>query len=311
MYNLSTNAEEGITFYIGEELIITFRNGIINDNSDIFLMKLIFVQCCRFICDMRRYIMKTVKVKNVIIGEGMPKICVPIVGRTVEDIIRQAEMTAEASCDLVEIRIDYFEHYDDIGAVRDLLETLDKIIIQPVIFTFRTDGEGGEGKISKEKYGAYLKQIIATGIADIIDVELFQGEELVKDIIREAHHFGIKVILSNHDFNKTPVKFEIIARLIKMQSLNADIAKIAVMPSTVDDLLTLLSATHEVNSQFGEIPIVTMSMGRTGILSRVAGQIFGSTITFGAVGPSSAPGQLEAGELKTMLELFSRNLENE
>ena len=255
--------------------------------------------------------MKTVKVKNVIIGEGMPKICVPIVGRSREEIIRQAEMTAGVSCDLVEIRNDYFEQFEDIGAVREILQTLNKIIVQPVIFTLRTAGEGGESEISKEKYREYLKQILATGMTDIIDVELFQGEELVKDIIREAHRFGIKVILSNHDFNKTPVKFEIIARLIKMQSLNADIAKIAVMTSTVDDLLTLLTATHEVNSQFGEIPIVTMSMGRTGILSRIAGQIFGSAITFGAVGPSSAPGQLEAGELKVMLELLNRNLEKE
>ena len=73
--------------------------------------------------------MKTVKVKNVIIGEGMPKICVPIVGRTAEDIIRQAEMTAEASCDLVEIRIDYFEHYDANNEAFDLSLTDEEIII--------------------------------------------------------------------------------------------------------------------------------------------------------------------------------------
>ncbi|MCI8668317.1 MAG: type I 3-dehydroquinate dehydratase [Lachnospiraceae bacterium] len=255
--------------------------------------------------------MKTVKVKNVIIGEGMPKICVPIAGRSREEIIRQAERITGVSCDLVEIRIDYFEQFEDIGVVGELLETLNKIISQPVIFTLRTTGEGGEAEISKEKYLEYLKLVLATGMADFIDVELFQGEELVKEIVREAHRLGVKVILSNHDFNKTPVKFEIIARLIKMQSLNADIAKIAVMPSTVDDLLTLLSATHEVNSQFGEIPIVTMSMGKTGILSRMAGQIFGSAITFGTVGISSAPGQLEAGELKDMLELINRNLEKE
>lgn len=255
--------------------------------------------------------MKTVKVKNVIIGEGMPKICVPIVGRSREEIIRQGERIAGVSCDLVEIRIDYFDQFKDIGVVEEILETLNKMIAQPLIFTMRTAGEGGEADLSKETYLEYLKQILATGMADLIDVELFQGEELVKEIVREAHRFGIKVILSNHDFNKTPVKFEIIARLIKMQSLNADIAKIAVMPSTVDDLLTLLSATHEVNSQFGEIPIVAMSMGKTGILSRVAGQIFGSSITFGTVGPASAPGQLEAGELKEILELLNRNLEKE
>lgn len=253
--------------------------------------------------------MKSVKVKNVIIGEGMPKICVPIVGRTEEDVIRQAELISGLPCDLIEIRIDYFEHFTDIKAVSGMLEKLKMVIAQPVIFTLRTADEGGEQDISKEEYQKYLKQILITGLVDIIDIELFKGEELVKDIIREAHRFGVKVILSNHDFNKTPIKFEIIARLIKMQSLNADIAKIAVMPSTIDDLLTLLSATHEVNSQFGEIPIVTMSMGRTGMLSRISGQIFGSAITFGAAGQASAPGQLEAEELKEILELINRNLD--
>ncbi len=251
--------------------------------------------------------MKTVKIKNVVIGEGIPKICVPIVGKTDEEIINQAKKMAELSADLVEIRIDYYEHCTDVESVKKLLNQIKKVMEQPIIFTLRTAEEGGELDISKEDYQEYLKNIIATGLIDMIDVELFKGDIIVKDIVWEAHKSGVKVILSNHDFNKTPVKIEIIARLVRMQSLNADIAKIAVMPSSIDDLLTLLSATHEVNSQFGEIPIVTMSMGAMGMLSRVTGQIFGSTITFGAAEQVSAPGQLEIEELKTILEMMDRN----
>lgn len=252
--------------------------------------------------------MKTVKVKNVIIGEGIPKICVSIIGRTNEEMISQAKKILELPVDLVEVRIDYYEQYADVISVKKLLGELKTVIRQPVIFTFRTADEGGERDSSREEYQQLLKQIIATGLIDIVDIELFKGDALVKDIITYAHKSGVKVILSNHDFNKTPVKFEIIARLVKMQQLNADIAKIAVMPSTVDDLLTLLSATHEVNSQYGEIPIVTMSMGATGMLSRITGQIFGSSITFGAAEKASAPGQLETKELREMLELMNRNL---
>lgn len=252
--------------------------------------------------------MKTVKVKNLVIGDGIPKICVPIIGRSDEEIIQQAEKLLDFPVDLIEIRIDYYDKCLDVVAVKNIVGKIKQIIQMPLIFTLRTAQEGGELDISKEEYQIFLESMIATGLIDIIDIELFKGDFIVKDIVKFAHKSGVKVILSNHDFNKTPIKFEIVARLVKMQSLNADIAKIAVMPSSVDDLLTLLSATNEVNCQFGEIPIVTMSMGKTGLLSRLTGQIFGSAITFGAVGQTSAPGQFDVLELKSILEIINRNI---
>ncbi len=94
------------------------------------------------------------------------------------------------------------------------------------------------------------------------------------------------------------------ARLRRMEALGADIAKLAVMPQTPEDVLTLLSATGEVSATAAR-PVVTMSMGRLGAVSRIAGEVFGSALTFGAVGQSSAPGQLEAAALAKALSLLS------
>ena len=67
-------------------------------------------------------------------------------------------------------------------------------------------------------------------MADLVDVEAFAGGGAAEEIIGEAHSAGVKVIASNHDFHRTPPRGEIVSRLVKMQDMGADIAKIAVMP---------------------------------------------------------------------------------
>ncbi len=142
------------------------------------------------------------------------------------------------------------------------------------------------------------------GQADLIDVELFRGEELLRDICREAKARGVKVIASSHDFEKTPAKEEILARLIRMQDCGADLLKLAVMPQDAGDVLTLLSATWEMQEQYAKQPVVTMSMGPKGAVSCLAGEVFGSAMTFGSTGVASAPGQVSVPELKMALEVL-------
>ena len=87
-----------------------------------------------------------------------------------------------------------------------------------------------------------------------------------------------------------------------MQELGTDVAKFAVMPTCERDVLTLLSATLTMKEQHNDTPVITMSMGRLGALSRVCGTLSGSAVTFGTAGRASAPGQLPADLLKTFLE---------
>jgi 3-dehydroquinate dehydratase (EC 4.2.1.10) len=114
----------------------------------------------------------------------------------------------------------------------------------------------------------------------------------------------VKVIMSSHDFHNTPPAEEIVRRLRKMQQLGADIPKIALMPQNKTDVLTLLTATLEMHEHYADRPLITMSMAKTGVISRLAGEVFGSAATFGAVKKASAPGQISVSDLRIALTIL-------
>ena len=250
-----------------------------------------------------------VEVRGVRIGEGIPKICLPIVGTTRDEILAAAKSFESVKKDVVEWRADWFEGVFDFAQVEAVLKELRRVLGNtPILFTFRTANEGGEKAIEPPAYAELNKRAAATVLIDLVDVEAFTGDEVVRDIIESAHESGVVVVASNHDFEKTPEKDEIVRRLRKMQELGADIPKIAVMPQSRKDVLTLLSATEEMVSEYADRPIITMSMSATGLISRLCGECFGSALTFGAVGKASAPGQMNASDLSEILNLIHTSL---
>ena len=253
--------------------------------------------------------MKTVNIRGVEIGAGIPKICVPIVGVTKEEILAQAKSLQTLPVDVVEWRIDWFENVFDFDSLKDTLTDLRAALGDlPLLMTFRTSKEGGEKAIEPEAYAELNIKAAQTGLVDLVDVEVFTGDEIVSRIIREAHAAGVKIVASNHDFDKTPDKDDIVSRLRKMQDMDADIPKIAVMPRCKRDVLTLLAATEEVATDYADRPIITMSMAGTGVISRLCGEVFGSALTFGAAGKASAPGQMGVQDLNTVLGLLHKAL---
>ena len=253
--------------------------------------------------------MDPVIVRNVKIGEGMPKICVPVMGKVKDEIMDAARAVCSSPADIVEWRADWFEDIFEIEkAVEVAAELRDTLGEIPILFTFRTAKEGGERDVDTDTYVMLNQAMARSGYVDLVDVELFTGAELVDEIIGTAHSCGVKVIASNHDFHKTPEQAEIVSRLCLMQKVGADIPKIAVMPQNERDVLTLLAATEEMARVYADRPIITMSMAGTGAISRLSGEIFGSALTFGTAGKASAPGQIDANELKTILEILHYNL---
>lgn len=250
-----------------------------------------------------------VEVRGVKIGEGIPKIIVPIVGTTKEEILAAATSFESVRLDIVEWRVDWYQDIFDFAKVEDTMKALRAALGNtPILFTFRTSKEGGEKAISPEDYAELNIRAAQTGLIDMVDVEAFTGDEIVKKIIDGAHAAGVRVVASNHDFGKTPDKDDIVGRLRKMQDLGADIPKIAVMPRSKRDVLVLLSATEEMATDYADRPIITMSMAGTGLVSRLCGEAFGSSCTFGAVGKASAPGQMNAADLDTVLNLIHASM---
>lgn len=249
--------------------------------------------------------MNPVIVRNIAIGEGRPKICVPIVASTKEAILQEASSFHQLPVDVVEWRADWFDRVFDTSQVLETAKSLRNTLGElPLLFTFRTAREGGEKEISPETYAALNIAAAESGFVDLIDAELFTGDQIVKHIIENAHKAGVKVIASNHDFQKTPPKEELIRRLCNMQDAGADIAKIAVMPQSRQDVLTLLDATLEMREYHAAGPIITMSMSGTGVISRLTGEFFGSALTFGAAKKASAPGQIDVQQLAEVLSII-------
>lgn len=247
---------------------------------------------------------KVVYVRKIKLGEGRPKICIPVVGRTKEEIYSQVKNLLRCPADLAEWRADWFAELLDkekmLGVLEMLREELGEI---PLLFTIRTAKEGGEASLSPEQYKDLNLAAAKSGFADLVDIEVFsqaQAEALIADIQRE----GVKVIGSVHDFSKTPELDAMVGYLRDMQRAGADICKLAVMPRCRDDVASLLMATWQMDRCYADRPLITMSMGGEGLVSRLAGEIFGSAVTFGCAGQASAPGQLEAGQLARWLEVL-------
>ena len=249
--------------------------------------------------------MNTLQIKNLTIGEGSPKIIVPLVSTTKEELLQEAQVVKDLKPDVVEWRVDLYENVENLESVKEMISALRSVYVEELLlFTFRSHKEGGSKVITDEFYVQLNQTAIRTGQIDLVDVELFNEEENVKAILDCAKENGVFVIMSNHDFEKTPEKEEIVSRLRKMQEYGADIPKIAVMPKSVDDVITLLDATHTMKTQYADRPLITMSMGGTGVISRLAGEVFGSAFTFGAGKEASAPGQIPVADLRKVLEIL-------
>lgn len=244
----------------------------------------------------------SVKIRNVVFGEGIPKICIPLTDTNLDGLCQSVKAMENAPFDFVEWRADFYQNIENpqvrFEAMAYLREQLKEI---PLLFTIRTEPEGGKLKLDTEDYTALNLAAIESGLVDLVDVELSRGKDTMKTLVEAAHRAGVKIIASRHDTTATPSKDVIVGHLCEMQQLGADIAKFAVMPQSDRDVLTLLDATLTMREEHRKTPVITMSMGRQGAISRICGSVFGSAITFGTAGKASAPGQLPADLLSNFI----------
>ena len=231
------------------------------------------------------------------------KTIVPITAKTKEQALAQAQVIANtADADLAEFRIDLLSFASDTKQVIALGQELKKILgNKPMIATIRTKNEGGQLEISDADYGKTYQAYLKNPFMDWLDVEMFRDQKVVSEIVQKAHQKKLLVVMSNHDFQKTPSQDEIEKRLLKQDQMGADVLKIAVMPKSKQDVFTLMNATLKVSQQTTK-PLLTMSMGQLGTISRVATANMGGSLSFGMIGEASAPGQIDVTQLKQLLK---------
>ncbi len=231
------------------------------------------------------------------------KTIVPITAKTKEQALAQAQVIANtADADLAEFRIDLLSFASDTKQVIALGHELKKILgNKPMIATIRKKNEGSQLEISDADYGKTYQAYLKNPFMDWLDVEMFRDQKVVSEIVQKAHQKKVLVVMSNHDFQKTPSQDEIEKRLLKQDQMGADVLKIAVMPKSKQDVFTLMNATLKVSQQTTK-PLLTMSMGQLGTISRVATANMGGSYSFGMIGQASAPGQIDVTKLKQILQ---------
>ena len=247
--------------------------------------------------------MSCVDIRGCRIGEGRPKVILPIVERAEAAILEKAAQFSTLQADCVEWRVDHFDDARTPGAVARCLARLrvalkDKLLL----VTIRTKAEGGELALRHTEYTDLLHTILDTDCAGLLDIEFFTAGADLPLLVEQAHTAGVPVVCSSHDFAKTPPRAELVERMVQMQQAGADLPKLAVMPQSRTDVLELLAATAEMADLHPETPVITMSMGALGAVSRLAGETFGSAMTFANPGQASAPGQVSLDIVNKVLD---------
>ena len=271
---------------------------------------------------------------------GLPAVAVSLTGPSLAQARPQARSAVDAGADVLELRVDLLEEsgaltgsapMDAAAVAAQVLECLRGLgeaiaadgagadAAAPLLLTCRTAAEGGRARLDDASYGALLRSVL-DGLADwaperrpvAIDVEVQRG--CLPQVCTQAHALGIDVVASFHDFEATPADEVLEEVLARMAREGADLAKIAVWPTSAEDVARLLGVCARATAGAGEgtglgVPVAAMSMGALGAVSRVA-PAFGSALTFAVVPDeqgqawASAPGQLPLQDVRRCLELL-------
>jgi 3-dehydroquinate dehydratase-1 len=250
---------------------------------------------------------KVIDVRGRKLGGETPLICTPLVGRTRERVLAEAASVVAKKPDVIEWRVDFFDGIGDMAAVLDTARALRAAAGDtPIIFTRRSIKEGGEPiAIGDEDVVRLYDAVGASGLVDFLDFEMSNDAGQVQRVLESARRHGIRVILSYHNFGYTPGLDFLVQRFLEAERLGGDVAKVAVMPRDRADVLTLFAATSQAEAK-ARIPLISMSMGPLGSVTRMIGGVFGSALSFAVGEGSSAPGQIPIADLNVVFAVLRR-----
>jgi 3-dehydroquinate dehydratase I len=253
---------------------------------------------------------KPITVKGRAVGGGqLPVIIAPLVGRTGDEVLAELNRVLAKRPDIVEWRADFFADIVRPDAVVDLARRIKKAAGDvPLLFTIRAAREGGEKiSLTDDQIVELYAGVCRNGAVDLVDFELSNAAERLNRVRGVSRDAGIAMIMSYHNFQHTPALDVLTEKFTQAAQRGADVAKVAVMPKNLHDVLILLTATLNASEAL-DVPLISMSMGGQGSLSRLFGWAFGSSATFAVGDNSSAPGQIPIDELRQVIDITQRAL---
>ena len=253
---------------------------------------------------------KPIQLRGRVVASGEePLVCAPLVARDLSTLRAEAATVVAKRPDLLEWRVDFFDALGDVDRIAEAARELRRVAGDiPVIYTRRSIREGGQPiAASEDTVSRGIEAVCADGTVDFVDCELSSEPEHFRRALQAAKASGALLIGSFHDFQCTPSLTDMAEKFATAERLGADVAKVAVMPGDIADVLTLLQATLDASRRHA-MPLITMSMGPYGSLTRLFGWMFGSTVSFAVGSRASAPGQVPIDDVRSVLDVLKRSL---
>lgn len=255
---------------------------------------------------MRPTVSPPLRIRNLQFGGVRPLFCIPLVPPDLASLSEQARIAAALRPDLIEWRADFFREQTPERLVEGARVLRSIAPDLAVIFTLRAKDEGGAQQIPPSVRRLLIDSVLRSNTIDIVDLELANEPDFLSALMSAAHGSGVRVLLAMHDFQQTPASEMLSGQIRAMRDRGAAIAKLAVMPRSEEDVLRLLGVTMRARREFPDLPLCTMSMGRLGTVTRVAGFLYGSDMAFAVGKEASAPGQIPIEDARRMTDLLLR-----
>jgi 3-dehydroquinate dehydratase-1 len=238
-------------------------------------------------------------------GGELPFFCKPIVPCDFTELRAEAETADSLKPELIEWRADFLSSPTTCSVIEAarLLRTI--AASEAIIFTLRKKSEGGVQEIANDERHIFIATVVRSQLIDL-DLELANELQFLDSLMAIARDHDIPVRLAFHNFENTPLNEELLVKIEAMRAQGAHIATIAVMPRTRDEVLRLLQGTATARKLYPELPLVTMSMGGLGTVTRIAGFLYGSDMSFASGKTGSAPGQIPIEDARSMSEMLLR-----
>ena len=218
------------------------------------------------------------------------KTCISIAENTPKKLKKTLKIALRKS-DYVEIRFDFLKAEQ----IPQVLENVKKDL-KKIVCTLRPKSEGGKFDGNERERISILK-LIAEYNPFLLDVE-FNTMKKEKSLVKYLKMTKTNLLISGHDFKKTPNFTELKKKLNQMSKYSSNV-KIVTTAKTTDDSTRVL----QLYNNKGKINLIAFAMGDSGRISRILSLYLGSPYAYVSLGKAIAPGQFSVDEIKKIINL--------